>query len=69
MSTEENHDKSESASRDLKGFALLVQDVKRLWSLAAKVGAILAIVCHLLPPHYRVPCNAIASFCRGIGGH
>lgn len=44
----------------------LVTDLRRLRKLrrhAVAVGAILAIVCHLIPPHYRVVCDLLASLC------
>lgn len=40
-------------------------DFERLAKLAAKLGIILAIVCHLAPPHYRIACDALAALCRG----
>ena len=52
---------------DPKGWDLLVADAKRLAGLAAKLGAALALLCHLLPPHYRPICDALASACTG--GH
>lgn len=48
--------------------SLFGQDLDRLYTLmkrAAAVGALLAVLCHLLPPHYRYPCNAVARICRG----
>jgi len=48
------------------GLQKLVQDAKRVAKLAAKLGAILAVVCHLLPPHYRVPCDAFARICSSL---
>ena len=29
------------------------------------VGAILAIVCHIVPPDYRALCDAVATICSG----
>ncbi len=46
-------------------------DVRRLARLArysAEFGAVLAVVCHLLPPRYRPVCELIASLCRATGG-
>lgn len=51
----------------LAGFARFKSDVKRLAGIAAKIGAILAIVCHMLPPNYRPICTTLASLC-GVGG-
>lgn len=44
----------------------LTSDLKRLWAAAVKIGAALAVVCHLLPPHYQAACHAISTLC---GGH
>lgn len=46
----------------------LGQDLDRLYLLlrrAAAVGALLAVVCHCLPPHYRTPCSTVARICKG----
>lgn len=43
----------------------LVQDVKRLWRHAALIGAVLAVLCKLLPPEYRALCQAIVAACIG----
>jgi hypothetical protein len=32
---------------------------------AAAVGAMLALVCHLLPEEYREVCRALAAVCTG----
>lgn len=56
----------ESPATKPGGIAQLVADVKRLYGLAVKLGAILAVVCHILPPHYRVPCQAVAQFCSNL---
>lgn len=53
----------------LTGLDRLAADIKRLAGLAAKWGAVLAIICHLLPPHYRLPCEAVAKVCHAVGGH
>lgn len=45
----------------------LFADLKRLWRHAALIGAVVAVVCHLVPPHYRVACDALASLCRMEG--
>lgn len=42
-----------------------VEKVSGLTKYAAKVGFVLAIICHLLPPHYRVLCGYLASVCHG----
>lgn len=41
----------------------LVTDVKRLYKHAALVGAVLAAFCHIVPPQYRVVCDALAQLC------
>lgn len=43
----------------------LVEDFRKLARWSATVGAILAVVCHLLPPQYRVVCTTLANFCTG----
>ncbi len=58
--TQANHGSGDSATR-------FIQDAKRLAKLGAKYGAILALLCHLLPPHYRPVCDTLASLC-GAGG-
>jgi hypothetical protein len=40
-----------------------IADVKRLSRHAAAFGFVLALICHMLPPHYRAVCNTIASLC------
>lgn len=40
-----------------------MQDVKRFYKHAAIIGALLAIICHVVPPQYRVACDALARFC------
>jgi hypothetical protein len=40
-------------------------DAARLAKFAGKIAALLAIICHLLPPHYRPICDALASICSG----
>lgn len=44
--------------------AQVLSDVRRLSGLVAKAGAILAVVCHLLPPEHRLPCDAVVHVCR-----
>jgi len=39
------------------------KDARRLYRYAATAGAVLAVLCHLLPHDYRAACNAIASLC------
>lgn len=53
----------------LTGLNRLAADIRRLASWAARWGAALAIICHLLPPHYRLPCEAVAKVCHSFGGH
>ena len=45
----------------------LTEDVKKLAVLSAKYAFLLAIICHVLPPHYRPVCNALESLCSGQG--
>lgn len=48
--------------------ASIVADLKQLARFAIKsgaIGAVLALACHLLPPHYRAACSALASLCNG----
>lgn len=44
-----------------------MDDVRRLARLAAKLGLFLALACHLVPPQYRLLCDAVAKVCTG--GH
>lgn len=49
-----------------RALAMLSKDIQRAGRLikaAAKLGAILAVVCHFLPPHYRLPCETVARVC------
>ena len=48
----------------------LSAEAMRVYRAALKYGALLALICHLLPPHsqYRAACSALASLC-GAGGH
>ena len=39
------------------------RDLRSLGGLAAKFGFLLAILCHFLPPHYRVLCDALRQAC------
>lgn len=41
----------------------LTEDAKKVVKRAAQLGAILAVVCNLLPPEHRVICHALADFC------
>ena len=43
----------------------ILADIRKLARYAATAGAALAVLCHLLPPHYRAICDAIASICKG----
>ena len=43
----------------------LIHDIKRLSRYASVLGAALAVLCHLLPPHYRAICDALAELCKG----
>lgn len=43
----------------------LVEDFRKLARYAATVGTLLAVVCHLLPPQYRVVCQTLANICTG----
>jgi hypothetical protein len=52
----------------LEGWAKLVRDWKRFSKIAAKIGIVLAIVCHALPPHYRAPCDVLARLCAPFKG-
>jgi hypothetical protein len=51
----------------LEGWAKLVRDWKRLSKFAVKLGIVLAIVCHALPPRYRAPCDHLKALCRPFG--
>jgi hypothetical protein len=42
-----------------------VARLKRIAGWAAAFGAVLALICGALPPHWRAPCQALASLCRG----
>lgn len=41
----------------------LSDDLKTLYKRAAVIGVVLAIACHVVPPEYRVPCDALAQLC------
>lgn len=45
----------------------LLADIRRLWHHAALIGVALAIICRVVPPHYRVACDALAQLCRMEG--
>ena len=51
----------------LEGWDRLKADWKRFSRFAAKLGIALAIICHMLPPHYRAPCDALAQLCKPFG--
>jgi hypothetical protein len=40
-------------------------DVKKVTKKAALIGVALAVLCHFLPPDYRVICQALSKFCTG----
>lgn len=40
-----------------------IADLKRLSRHAAAFGFVLALLCHMLPPHYRAVCNQLVSLC------
>lgn len=42
-------------------------DFRALAKRAAQIGAVLAVLCHLVPPHYRAVCTTLATLCTG--GH
>lgn len=50
-----------------EALARLRRDVRRFYKHAAVLGVVLGFVCHMLPPHYRAVCNAIASLCGAEG--
>jgi len=52
---------------DVRGLIHLVGEAGKLVKWAAGAGATLAVICHLLPPHYRVPCDALAHLCKLSG--
>lgn len=43
-------------------------DLVRFRKHAAVIGAMLAIICHIVPPDYRAVCDALASICSLPGG-
>ncbi len=43
--------------------SLLERDLRWLVRHAAWVGFGLAMICHTLPPHYRVVCHKVAHAC------
>lgn len=43
----------------------LIADIKRLYKHAAVIGFIVALICHFLPPDYRVVCDAVKQLCQG----
>jgi hypothetical protein len=38
---------------------------KKRIAYMAIVGAVLALVCHFVPPKYQAVCNLVASICSG----
>ena len=51
----------------MRNLVRLVGEASKLVKWAAGAGATLAVICHLLPPHYRVPCDALAHLCKLSG--
>lgn len=43
----------------------LTEDAKKFARRGAQLGAVLAVICNLLPHEYRAVCSAIADVCRG----
>lgn len=43
----------------------LVAKLKKVARIAAIVGGVLGLLCHFMPPQYRVVCQTIADVCRG----
>ena len=43
----------------------LSDDTKKAAKYGARLGFVLAIVCHLLPSEYRIACETIAKICTG----
>ena len=43
----------------------ITEDFERLAKLAAKAGFWIAIICSVVPEHYRVACHALANLCTG----
>ncbi len=43
----------------------ITEDAKKVAKRASQLAAVLAIVCHLVPPEYRAVCNLIADVCVG----
>ena len=44
----------------------MAADVKRAYKHAAIIGMGLALLCHTVPPQYRVLCDHLATFCKGL---
>lgn len=40
-------------------------DAKKAVKYGARIGFVLAIVCHLLPPDYRMACELLVKLCTG----
>lgn len=45
--------------------SLLERDLRWLVHHAAWIGVFLALICHTLPPHWRVVCHKVAHLCTG----
>lgn len=41
----------------------LTEDVKKAAKYGARIGAVLAVLCHLLPPEHRELCSTIVNLC------
>jgi hypothetical protein len=39
--------------------------LKKLVRVAMAAGIVLALLCHLVPKHYRAICDAVATLCTG----
>lgn len=45
---------------------IVIDEKTKKWAKRAAIfGAVLALVCHLLPPDYRAVCDVVATICRG----
>ncbi len=42
-----------------------IADAKKLARWAAAFGALLAVVCHSLPPTWQAPCALLSQICKG----
>lgn len=43
----------------------LSDDAKKAAKYGARIGFLLAIVCHLVPPEHRAVCELLAKLCTG----